>query len=113
MPAPVSTAPDVASTAAPGYVPVPATTPTTPRVYLWSPGPGTGQSSATSAASSRSTRPAAGSAAPQAWRVPAVRGAAPGVAGNPMSTSSTAPATPAAGGRTRPGLRAPKVTVRS
>src|SRR4051795_2838477 len=55
MPTPARTAAVVVRIAAPGYARDPATTPTTPRVYLCASGSGTGHSEATSWASSAAT----------------------------------------------------------
>src|SRR3954471_21463618 len=96
MPAPARNAPPTQRTAAPVYAADPATTPTTPRRYLSSSGPGTGQSAAAPASVNCST---AGS--------PPVR--RPG--SRPMSTTSTRPAARSAGGRSRHGLGAPNVPV--
>src|SRR5262249_6137589 len=84
-----------ASTAAPVYRAEPAATPTTPRVYLSSSGPGRGTTAATSAADSTRSR---GSGR---------------YGSSPMSTSSTRPATTLPGPTTRPGFRQPNVPVTS
>ena len=96
MPAPPRTAPPVARTAAPANRSLPASTPTTPRRYLSDSRPGRGSSAAMS---SRWGASAAGS--PARWGP------------SPMSTSSTAPACPAPGSISRPGLITPNVTVTS
>ena len=94
MPTPARRAAVVARIAAPGYARDPATTPTTPRVYLCASAVGTGHSPATSLASSRTT---AGLSSSE----------------SPMSTTSTRPARRAAGGSRSPGFAPPNVTVRS
>ena len=93
IPAPARAALPVDSTAAPVYAGLPATTPTTPRVYLESSGPGEGSRRAASAASS------------------AVRSGAPRWGLIPMSISSTCPVWNAPGAMSSPRLYAPKVTV--
>ncbi|CEZ56338.1 Uncharacterised protein [Mycobacterium tuberculosis] len=87
MPEVAATAAPVHSTAAPGYVDDPASTPVTPWVYLSSRGPGTGQRAATSVASKPNTSVCARS--------------------SPISTRTTRPQSASA----CTGLSPPKVTV--
>ena len=95
MPAPPWTAAPVASAPAPAYCALPATTPTTPRVYLSPSAPGFGSHRATSAAS-RTRRVGSGR-----------------YGCRPMSTRRTSPAAAAPPPLTRPVLSAPNVTVTS
>src|SRR5690625_2769819 len=88
-------APSTHSSAAPAYWSEPASTPTTPRTYLWVSLAGTGYASQTSA---RSNASSTGSSR---------------YGSRPMSTRWTHPALRAAGGARSAGLYVPNVTVRS
>ncbi len=93
MPAPARSAPPVASTAAPVYVSLPATMPSTPRWYLSDSDDGNGSRAPTSPACKAVTDAIGRSGA------------------SPMSTNSTAPACCAPGSISRPGFQVPNVTV--
>ncbi len=94
MPAPAVAAATVPSTAAPGNALLPVAMPTTPRVYLWSCGPGIGQRPAYCCTLHRSAS--------------VLR---PSSSASPMSTTPTSPA--ARGSSSIDVLSAPNVTVRS
>ena len=96
MPAPPRTAPPVASSTAPVKRSLPASRPSTPRRYLSDSARGRGSSS------EMSSRCGAAAHGPSVRYGP-----------RPMSMSSTAPACPAPGSISSPGLIAPKVTVTS
>ena len=94
MPTPAASAPWQASTAAPGTC-EPATTPRTPREYLWERRPGRGSKRGSPSASKR-RRAGSGRAASM-----------------PIGITWTRPAKSAPGSASSPALAAPKVTVRS
>ena len=101
MPAPPCTAPPADSSTAPVKRSLPASRPSTPRRYLSDSAPGRGRSSR------MSSRCGAAACGPPFWYGSFRYGP------RPMSTSSTAPACPAPGSISRPGLSVPKVTVTS
>ena len=94
MPAPPRRAAPEHRIPAPGYGGDPATTPTTPRVYLSSFSPGNGTSAAASASPIRLTTGCPASAR-----------------SSPMSINVRSPTSPAPGLTNKPGLRQPNVTV--
>src|SRR5438094_568523 len=93
MPAPAARPPLTQSTAAPGYVSLPAATPSTPREYLLTSPAGDGSSTRTPASSR-------------------IRTADDG-SDRPTPTSSTLPQYDAPGSTKSPGFHAPNVTVTS
>src|SRR5262245_48141865 len=95
MPVGPASAPATDISAAPGKSDEPTARPITPRVYLSDVGPGRGHQRVKSESSGSQT---AGGASNH---------------GSPMSTTSTSPATAAAGPTTSAGFRQPKVTVTS
>src|SRR5262245_755463 len=95
MPVGPASAPATDISAAPGYAGDPVATPTTPRVYLSDVDSGRGHQRVRSESSGSQT---AGGASSH---------------GRPMSTTSTSPASAAAGPTTRAGFRQPKATVTS
>ncbi len=95
IPAPPRIAPPTASAAAPVKRSLPATIPTTPRLYLSDSGEGRGSNAPTSAACI------------------ALASGASRYGPRPMSISSTTPAYRAPGSISRPGFRVPNVTVTS
>src|ERR1700733_6049036 len=96
MPAPPATAPPVDSRAAPAYLSLPASRPSTPRRYLSDSAPGRGRRAAMSSACGALASGVESRYGPR-----------------PMSTSSTTPAWPLPGSISSPGLNAPNVTVTS